>query len=197
MAPSSSLSARLVGPWAHPTGLAGRFAGWEMARGKAALNERVAELLAPAPDDRLLEVGFGPGTTIRHLAPLVPAGRVVGVDPSTVMFRQATRRNRAAIAAGRVELHVAAAERLPFDDACFDKALTLHSIAHWTARDQGLREVHRVLKPGGALLIALRGEHGTEAVEAALAGAGFRVRRCVSGASERHRSTLLVATAAP
>jgi ubiquinone/menaquinone biosynthesis C-methylase UbiE len=126
----------------------------------------------------------------------VPAGRVAGADPSPVMLGQATRRNRAAIAAGRVELHLAAAERLPFADECFDKALALHSLPHWSDTDGGLREVQRVLKPGGALLIALRGERGTATVEAALSASGFLVRRRLAGASDGHRSTLLLATAA-
>lgn len=190
------LSARVMGPWAHPTGLAGRIAGWEMARGKAALNRRVAELLAPAPDDWVLEVGFGPGTTLAHLAPMLPAGRVVGVDPSSVMFRQAARRNRAATSAGRVELRLAAAERLPFADAQFDKALTLHSLGHWSAPVEGLREVRRVLKPGGTLLIGLRGEHASETIEAMLFSAGFVLPRPPQPSRARHGSTLVLATPA-
>jgi SAM-dependent methyltransferase len=197
MSLSAALSAHLIRPWALPTGLAGRIAGWEMAHGKRELDDRVAELLAPAPTDRLLEVGFGPGTTLARLARSVPAGRVVGVDPSIVMFRQAERRNRAAIDAGRAELHVARAERLPFGDACFDKALTLHSLGHWAAADRGLAEVHRVLRPGGVLVVGLRAGLATETIDATratIAGAGFDLPGAPEPPPARPTSTLLLAT---
>src|SRR5688500_1665534 len=100
MAMPHALSARLVRPWAHPAGLVGRLAGWEMALGKAGLDDEVADLLAPTPADRLLEGGHGPGTTMARLAERVAAGQVVGVDPSVVMHRQAARRNRRWIASG-------------------------------------------------------------------------------------------------
>jgi SAM-dependent methyltransferase len=197
MSLSAVLSAHLIRPWALPAGLAGRIAGWEMAHGKREIDDRVAELLAPAPTDRLLEVGFGPGTTLARLARSVPAGRVVGVDPSIVMFRQAERRNRAAIDAGRAELHVARAERLPFGDACFDKALTLHSLGHWAAPDRGLAELHRVLKPGGVLVVGLRAGHATETIEstrATITGAGFDLARAPEPPRARRTSTLVFAT---
>jgi SAM-dependent methyltransferase len=194
MAMPHALSARLVRPWAHPAGLVGRLAGWEMALGKAGLDDEVADLLAPAPADRLLEVGHGPGTTMARLAERVPAGQVVGVDPSVVMHRQAARRNRRWIASGRVELHVASAERLPFADAGFDRALTLHSLAHWSDPERGLEEIRRVLVPDGRLLVGLRGqtEDATTRVRGAIAAAGFDLMPAPDLRSAR--STLLLAT---
>jgi SAM-dependent methyltransferase len=187
----------LVRPWAHPGGLLGRLAGWEMAHGKTAVDDAVAALLAPDATDRVLEVGHGPGTTMARLAELVPAGRVVGVDPSIVMHRQAARRNRRWIQAGRVELHVASAERLPFGAASFDRALTLHSLAHWSDPGRGLAELRRVLAPAGVLLVGLRGEAPDAAARtrAALAAAGLHPMppgdvRCAG-------STLLVSRSAP
>ncbi|HEX2103739.1 MAG TPA: methyltransferase domain-containing protein [Solirubrobacteraceae bacterium] len=192
-----TLSARLVRPWAHPAGLLGRLAGWEMALGKAALDDEIAALLDPRPTDRVLEVGHGPGTTIARLAELVPSGRVVGVDPSVVMHRQAARRNRRRIAARRVELHVASAERLPFDDGGFDRALTLHSLHHWSDPERGLAEIGRVLVPGGRLLVGLRGTapDTIARAERAIAGAGFDLER--TAPARRGGSTLLVAARSP
>jgi SAM-dependent methyltransferase len=167
----------LVAPWAHPRGVLGRLAGWEMAVGRSALDGEVAALLAPAPADRILEVGHGPGTTIARLAGLVPDGRIAGVDPSVAMHRQAARRNRRCIVAGRIELHVASAERLPFADAGFDRALTLHSLPHWADPARGLAELRRVLTRDGVLLVGLRGAAPDRVARAreAIAAAGFEL----------------------
>ena len=94
-----------------PTGPLGRIAGRLMARMNGPLDDWVVELLEIAPRDRVLEVGFGPGLAVEKVAARLDEGRVVGVDHSDLMRRQATRRNRAAIAAGRVELHVGTALR--------------------------------------------------------------------------------------
>jgi SAM-dependent methyltransferase len=178
--------------WARPTGLIGRIGGWEMAFGKAALNARVAELLAPEPGARVLELGCGPGTTIRALTDRTPAQRVVGVDPSPVMLAQARRRNRAGIAAGVVELQRGEAERLAFGDATFDAALTLHSLGHWTDRDAGLAALRRVLRPGARVVVALRAGWAPEAAIAALGRAGL----AVDGPPERTGESLLLLAAA-
>src|SRR5436190_19538921 len=92
---------RLIRPWSQPSGIAGRIAGWEMAIGKDPLNELVAELLNLAGHEDVLEVGFGPGTTITRLAEAT-SGRVAGADPSPAMLAQALARNADAARGGRV-----------------------------------------------------------------------------------------------
>ncbi|MGH2371326.1 MAG: class I SAM-dependent methyltransferase, partial [Chloroflexota bacterium] len=90
------------------------------------------------------------------LAERATAGLVAGVDPSEVMVRQATRWNRAAVRAGRVELRQGATAALPYPDAHFTKACALHSLYFWPSVAEGLREVRRVLAPGGLLALAVR-----------------------------------------
>jgi ubiquinone/menaquinone biosynthesis C-methylase UbiE len=70
--------------------------------------------------------------------------------------RQATRRNRAAIGQGRVELRPGTVSDLPYPDAHFTKACAVHSLYFWPSVEGGLREVHRVLAPGGLLVLAVR-----------------------------------------
>ena len=89
---------------ARPSGLLGRIIAGIMAHETSDLNERAARLLRPAPSDQVLEIGFGHGRTIQRLASVVDKGRVCGIDPSESMLNMAVRRNRRAVAAGRVQL---------------------------------------------------------------------------------------------
>jgi ubiquinone/menaquinone biosynthesis C-methylase UbiE len=73
------------------------------------------------------------------------------------MLRQAARRYRAAVAAGRVDLRLGDAARLPWPDGCFTRVAALHTVQFWPSVEAGLREAHRVLAPGvGRLALGLR-----------------------------------------
>ena len=102
---------RFVRQFSGPSGPLGRVAGGLMARMNGPLNDWAVELLELSPRDRVLEVGYGPGLAIERIAARTRQGLVVGVDHSELMRRQAARRNRAGLDAGRVELHVG--ERRP------------------------------------------------------------------------------------
>jgi len=122
---TSGLRKTIVRQFGRPTGLVGRLVGLVMATrySNRERNRRTIELLDIQPDDRVLEIGFGPGLAIEMAARLARSGCVVGVDHSEVMLRQASRRNRAVIDAGRVQLHRASADALPSFTERFDKLL--------------------------------------------------------------------------
>lgn len=105
--------------------------------------------------DRVLEIGFGPGLGIQQAAALALRGHVAGVDFSDAMVRQARTRNAAAIAAGRAELRHADAAALPYPDRSFDKVFAVNVIYFWPEPVTILRELRRVLKPGGRLALYL------------------------------------------
>lgn len=142
-------------PFAHPRGLrgilAGRFMRWTNRQ------RDLAELAGVRPGDRVLEVGYGPGVLLGLLAERVGDGRVSGVDPSPEMRDLAARRNRAAIRAGRMDLRLGTAEATGFGDAEFDRVVTVNTVALWPDLEAGLRELHRVTRPGGRVLIAWHG----------------------------------------
>jgi SAM-dependent methyltransferase len=145
----------LVAQFGRPSGVLGKLAGAIMAR--LDQDDRwIVELLDVHPRDRVLEVGCGPGVALALLAERAFQGSVAGVDPSDVMLRQAARRNRAAIRAGRVELRRADAATLPYPTGHFTKACSIHSLYYWPSLEDGLRELHRVLAPGGLLVLASR-----------------------------------------
>jgi SAM-dependent methyltransferase len=141
-------------PFAMPSGLPGRIAGrvmlWQNSQ------REVAGLLDVRPGARVLEIGYGPGGLVRLLR-RTGAERICGVDPSPVMRAQASRPHRAQIAAGRIDLRLGTAQETGFGDAEFDRVVSVNNIAIWPDLGAGLREAHRVTRPGGRVVIAWHG----------------------------------------
>jgi SAM-dependent methyltransferase len=148
----------LVAQFHRPHGAGGRAAGWVMAHRGSNRRRNVwaVGLLEVQPDDRVLEIGFGPGIAIGELARRATRGRVVGVDHSEVMVRQASRRNAAAVRDGRVELQLGNAEQLPEFDEPFDKILAVNSLMFWDDPVARLKELRGLLRPGGRVAIAFQ-----------------------------------------
>jgi SAM-dependent methyltransferase len=145
----------LIGQAHDPHGPAGRVTAWEMAH-RPSNRQRsrwAVSLLGIQPADQVLELGFGPGVAIAELA-RAGAGHVYGVDHSGVMLRQASKRNAAAIRAGRVTLIRASADQLPPAlDGPFDAILAVNSLGFWPAPGRRLAELRRRLAPSGRLAI--------------------------------------------
>jgi SAM-dependent methyltransferase len=160
----------LVGQFHQPHGFGGRAAGWVMAK-RGSNRERniwAVGLLDVQAQDRVLEIGFGPGIAIQEFARRATSGLVVGVDHSAVMVQQARKRNAAAVSAGRVDLRLGSADALPAFDAPFDKILAVNSLMFWDDPVARLKELHDLLRPGGRLAIAYqpRGPGSTDEVAA-------------------------------
>ena len=146
----------VIGQGHHPRGAAGSVTGWVFAHrpSNRQRNRWVVSLLDVRPADQVLELGFGPGVAVAELV-RAGAGHVYGIDHSGVMLRQASRRNAAAIRAGRVTLINAPADQLPpAVDGPFDAILAVNSLGFWPGRAERLAELRRRLAPGGRIAIA-------------------------------------------
>src|SRR5215475_14074227 len=151
-----ALDRDVIGQAHHPQGAAGRVTAWEMAH-RPSNRQRsgwVVSLLGVRPADRVLEIGFGPGLAVAQLV-RAGAGHVYGIDHSGVMRRQASRRNAAAIRAGRVTLIRASVDQIPPAlDGPFDAILAINTLGSWPAPPERLAELRRRLAPGGRIAIA-------------------------------------------
>src|SRR5215470_9869970 len=88
--------------FAYPNGWLGALVGHVMALKSRERSQWVLSLLNLQPDDRVLEIGFGPGVDLQRASKV--AAYVAGIDHSAVMVKQAKRRNHAGILAGRVDV---------------------------------------------------------------------------------------------
>src|SRR5262249_49711069 len=130
-----------------------------MAAETASLNLQALGLLALRTSDHVLEIGFGHGKTLDLAAARVPEGFVAGVDVSEDMVGMAHQRCKKAIRRGLLEVKLGDSSSLPFPDDSFDKALCIHTLYFWKDPIRDLREIYRVLKPGGRFVLGFRAKH--------------------------------------
>lgn len=149
---------RPVNRFGRPYGLLGRLAGRMMAVLNRPAQHQVLALLDVRPGDRILEVGYGPGTLVRLLADRTPAALVAGVDPAPEMRDLASRRTRDLRDRSRggpaVDLRIGTAAETGFGDAAFDLVVSVNTVALWPDLTTGLDELHRVVRPGGRVVLA-------------------------------------------
>lgn len=119
-------------------------------------------LVAWGPGMRALDVGCGGGATMRRIWERMSAaggaapgaiGHVTGVDYSEVSCEQSRAFNARAIARGEMDVVQASVESLPFPDGSFERVTTVESFYFWPDALADLREVARVMAPGGRFLL--------------------------------------------
>jgi len=143
--------------WSHPRGFRGWIAGRLMllrpsnrARARWAVS-----LLELQPQDRVLDVGCGPGYSTGIIARQVTQGFVVGVDRSELMAAMAQRRLRSYLQERRVMLVCAEARDLPRFDVTFDKVASIDAFGIDEDPSATLGHVRARMTPGGRIAMVL------------------------------------------
>jgi len=120
--------------------------GVSMERGHRPVGEQAIVLLKIPQSGRVLDIGCGSGWATRLMAEQASAGHVAGIDISDEMIRIARESSNSF---PNVEFRVASAEKIPFDDGEFTHAFSMESLYYYADMLAALREIRRVLKPGG------------------------------------------------
>src|SRR4051812_29033013 len=158
----------------RPRGPLGRIGGRLMARGNAITETRLVDLAKLTTDDTVLVVGPGPGVGVRHAAG--QARHVIAVDPSATMLAACGQRCGALVDDGTVELVDGDAAHTGQPDASADVVFSVNNVMLWPDRDAGFAELHRVLRPGGRILVSAHDKWllgGVTALAAGVPRAGF------------------------
>jgi ubiquinone/menaquinone biosynthesis C-methylase UbiE len=103
--------------------------------------------------DIILDVGCGGGRTVSKLSALAAQGKVYGIDYSAESVAASKRTNARGIDAGQVEIRQASVTQLPFSDGMFDLVTGVETHFWWPDLGGGMREIFRVLRPGGMLVL--------------------------------------------
>jgi ubiquinone/menaquinone biosynthesis C-methylase UbiE len=187
----------------HPAGVIGRWLlGPLWNRRNRALNDIALAQLNLQARDRVLEVGFGGGYLLGRMSAQLTNGFIGGVDVSPTMVEQCRARYRTLIQAGKLDLQVGTADRLPYPAGHFTKAVSVNSIFYWPDAVCASAEFARVLIVHGGLVLCFTSKdslqqkdfarHGltlydADTVQRLLEHNGFHVIN-VTQHTDRHRS---------
>jgi ubiquinone/menaquinone biosynthesis C-methylase UbiE len=138
----------------RPTGWLGKFIAVGMNVEHQALWRWALEHVPLRPDAVILDVGCGGGKSIEVLARRARQGKVYGIDYSKDMVQTSRFLNRGLIRSGRAEIRHASVSCLPFPDHSFDLVVCFECCYFWPDMIRSLKEIRRVLKQNGLLLIA-------------------------------------------
>lgn len=152
-----------------PAGLLGRFVLWNMNSRHSKLTDWGLSHISIDKHSTILDVGCGGGRTISKLAAIASQGKVYGVDLSKESVAFASRINKQWIDMGRVEIREAPVSQLPFSENVFDLVTAVETHFWWPDLSAGMREVLRVLKPGGAFIIIAEVYKGANTMTSKLA----------------------------
>tara|TARA_R110002049_G_scaffold308754_1_gene513919 strand:+ start:62218 stop:62904 length:687 start_codon:yes stop_codon:yes gene_type:complete len=139
-----------------PVGNIGKEVGLQMNRGNKFICINSYKVLNPKACDRILEIGMGNGFFIKDLLAMADNLDYTGVDFSKTMVEEASALNKKLIGTGKVRFCEASIEKLPFNDNSFDCITTTNTLYFWPKPENDVKELSRVLKPGGKLLIGYR-----------------------------------------
>ena len=144
---------KLVENAEKPDGFWGKLMIRSMNKGHSELTDWALCHIKTKPGDYVLDVGCGGGKTVGKLSNMVGNGKVYGIDYSDLCIKKAEKLNHKNVICGKVKLQKATVSALPFDSDKFDLVTAVETYYFWPDKLNDLREIWRVLKPGGKIML--------------------------------------------
>jgi len=139
-----------------PSGEFGREVGERMNQSNGQMNLYTIAAVNPQKGDKILEIGMGNGRFVKNIVNLDSDIHYTGCDYSSEMVEIAAEINENFIAKGQVQFIHANVGSMPFENESFDKIFTVNTFYFWEDHLQVAKELKRLLKPGGSLILAVR-----------------------------------------
>lgn len=139
-----------------PEGELGKQVAKNLNKSNFSMINQSIEALSVQDGNSILEIGFGNGAHIKDILNQAGNLRYVGIDFAETMVAEATESHEQEIKKNQVEIHLASSDNIPFGDATFDKVLAANTLYFWENPEDHIKEIHRVLKVGGVLSLAIR-----------------------------------------
>lgn len=136
-----------------PSGLLGKRVVKAMNLSHAAMTDWGLQQLTVPRNAAILDIGCGGGRTILKLSAMAPEGKVFGLDYSDASVAVSQETNAREIASGRVQIQQGSVASLPFPDRSFDIVTAVETHYYWPDLPANVREILRVLKPGGTFVL--------------------------------------------
>ena len=140
----------------RPSGIMGDKVGNMMNKANEFLYDFTLDVMQPSPNQSILEIGFGNGKFFNKIFSTAEMLKVTGLDYSETMYNRAKENNTASVENGNLSLYFGSSAAMPFPDKHFDKIFCINVIYFWDEPPQHLKEIYRVLKPGGKFYATVR-----------------------------------------
>ena len=154
----------LAGNLRKPEGDNGVEVGKQMNKGNEYISKYSYEQLKPIGNEKVLEIGMGNGFFVPYLMKLADVD-YTGLDYSPLMVSEAEKLNNELKKQRRIKFIEGSVEKVPFEDHFFDAIVTANTIYFWPNVVENAKELLRVLKPGGRLLVAYRNKELLDKIE--------------------------------
>lgn len=158
-------SEQLASQLRQPDGDLGKEVGIEMNKANIHICLNSYKLMGVREGHNVLEIGMGNGFFVKDLLAMARDVKYTGVDFSETMVREAKRINDPFLNSGKVSFEQASIENLPFVDSTFDRITTTNTLYFWPKPLENAKELFRLLKPRGKLLIAYRDKSCLDQIE--------------------------------
>lgn len=133
-----------------------------MNAANAYLYDAALDIIQPANNEAILEIGFGNGKFFDKIFARANGLELAGLDFSKKMVEEAIKNNAGRLASGKLQLHYGNSDHLPFPDNSLDKIFCINVVYFWAPPARHLEEIWRVLKPGGKFYSIIRSKESIQ-----------------------------------